>query len=195
MLPKNPEWKDVCEILGTFLRWGHTPIGPWEMCGYNCANVFFKLIIWVHIVHTSCKIHLRGMTQNLTNEKSKLVQETLLCISPHQEYLINISYLGLSIVIWVAHTNYRSPSGNNGDYKFTKLVCIFINPSFRRNFDYSQVSLQRGPIYHVITYDNAITVAERESGARITTDTPYLALAGELWAVYFWGFWRKLTVL
>ena len=92
--------------------------------------------MWVDIVHSSCEIHIRGMAQNRTDEKSKLVQVTLLWLSPHQEYLINNSYLGLSIVIWVAHTNYRSPSGNNGDYEFTKLVCRFINPSFRRRIGY-----------------------------------------------------------
>ena len=37
-----------------------------------------------------------------------------------------------------------------------------------------------GLIYHDITYDTAITVAESESDIRITTDTPYLALTGEL---------------
>ena len=29
-----------------------------------------------------------------------------------------------------------------------------------------------------------MTLAESESDTRITTDTPYLALTGELWAVY-----------
>ena len=28
-----------------------------------------------------------------------------------------------------------------------------------------------------------------------TTDTPYLALTGELWDVYCEDFWRKLTTL
>ena len=37
---------------------------------------------------------------------------------------------------------------------------------------------------HNITYDTAIAVAESKSYIRITTDTPYLALTGELWGVY-----------
>ena len=39
-------------------------------------------------------------------------------------------------------------------------------------------------IYHDITYHNAVTVAENAWDIRITTDTPYLALTGELWGVY-----------
>ena len=39
-------------------------------------------------------------------------------------------------------------------------------------------------MYHDITYDTAITVAEGELDIRITTDTPYLALTGELWVIY-----------
>ena len=46
---------------------------------------------------------------------------------------------------------------------------------------YSQVPLLCGMIYHGITYDIAITVAESESVIKITTGTPYLALTGELW--------------
>ena len=44
--------------------------------------------------------------------------------------------------------------------------------------------LSCGLIYHDITYDTAITVAESESDIRITTDTQYLVLTGELWDVY-----------
>ena len=51
------------------------------------------------------------------------------------------------------------------------------------DWSYSQVSYC-GPVYHGITYDTAITVAESESDLRITTDTPYPALRGELWGVY-----------
>ena len=40
---------------------------------------------------------------------------------------------------------------------------------------YSQTPLQRGLVYHGITYVTAITVAESQSDIRITTDT------GELW--------------
>ena len=49
---------------------------------------------------------------------------------------------------------------------------------------YSEVPLYRGLIYHSIIYDTAITVAESESDIRITTDTPYLALTGELCGVH-----------
>ena len=48
----------------------------------------------------------------------------------------------------------------------------------------TQHFIQRGLIYHDITYNTAITVAESESVIRITRDTPYLALTGELWDVY-----------
>ena len=41
-----------------------------------------------------------------------------------------------------------------------------------------------GPIYHNITYDNAMTGAECVSDFNLTTDTPYLALMGEIWDVY-----------
>ena len=50
--------------------------------------------------------------------------------------------------------------------------------------EYHQVPLQGGLIHHDITYDIAITVAGGESDIRITTDTPYMALTGELWSVY-----------
>ena len=50
---------------------------------------------------------------------------------------------------------------------------------------YSHVPLSRDIIYHDITYNTVITVAESESDIRITTDTSYLALTGELWGVYF----------
>ena len=40
-----------------------------------------------------------------------------------------------------------------------------------------------------------ITVVESESDFRITTDTPYLALTGELWGVWCDDFGRKLTML
>ena len=50
---------------------------------------------------------------------------------------------------------------------------------------YSQVPIKCGLIYHHVTYDTAITVAESESDIRITTDNPYHALTGELWGVYY----------
>ena len=49
--------------------------------------------------------------------------------------------------------------------------------------NYSEVPLWRGPIY--ITYGTSITVAERESDFRISTDTSYLALMGKL-AMYIY---------
>ena len=45
------------------------------------------------------------------------------------------------------------------------------------------MSLWRSLIHYDITSDTAITAAESESDIRITTDTPYLALTGELWGV------------
>ena len=46
---------------------------------------------------------------------------------------------------------------------------------------YSQV---RGPIYHDVIYGTVITVTESESDFTLKTDTPYLALTGELCGVY-----------
>ena len=48
---------------------------------------------------------------------------------------------------------------------------------------YSKVPLSWDPIYHDITYGIAITVEESDSDFRIKTDTPYLALTGELLGV------------
>ena len=53
-----------------------------------------------------------------------------------------------------------------------------------RDHIFSQVPLLRGPIYHNITHDTAIKVAESVLDFRITTDTPYFALTGELWGIY-----------
>ena len=53
---------------------------------------------------------------------------------------------------------------------------------------YSPVSLQCGPIYHDITYGTAMTAAERKSHFKLTTHTPYLALTGKLWGVYYEDF-------
>ena len=53
--------------------------------------------------------------------------------------------------------------------------------------------LKRGLICHNITYDTAIT-AESKSDIRTTTDTPYLALTGELWGDYcedLWEHWPR----
>ena len=44
--------------------------------------------------------------------------------------------------------------------------------------------VKRRLIYHDIIYNTTITVAESESDIRITTDTPYLTLTGELSSVY-----------
>ena len=44
----------------------------------------------------------------------------------------------------------------------------------------SPVPLWRGPIFHDITYGTAMTVAEFRSDFKVTTDTPYLVLTGEV---------------
>ena len=49
---------------------------------------------------------------------------------------------------------------------------------------YNQVPLQCCLISHDITYDTVITVAEIGSDIRITTDSLYLALTGDLWGAY-----------
>ena len=59
---------------------------------------------------------------------------------------------------------------------------------------YSQVPLLHGLIYHDITYNSVIKMAESESNIRITTDIPYLALTGEPWCVYCEDF-NKSTAL
>ena len=46
-----------------------------------------------------------------------------------------------------------------------------------------------------MTYDTAITVAESEADIRITTDTPYIAFAGELWGVYCEHFGENYRVI
>ena len=43
-------------------------------------------------------------------------------------------------------------------------------------------------IYQDITYSAAMTVTERKSDFKLTTDTPYLALTGELWGAYYENF-------
>ena len=48
---------------------------------------------------------------------------------------------------------------------------------------YSRVPLQRGLI-HDITYSTLVTDAQHKSKFVFITDTPFLALTGELWAVY-----------
>ena len=55
---------------------------------------------------------------------------------------------------------------------------------------YSQVPLQRGPIDHDIIYSTVVT-AEFKSDFKLTTDTPYLALTGELWGVYCEDLWEN----
>ena len=59
------------------------------------------------------------------------------------------------------------------------ILCIYhsdLYKSVQWKNTYSQMPLQRGLIYHNITYDTAITVAESDWDIRITTDTPYLEL-------------------
>ena len=55
--------------------------------------------------------------------------------------------------------------------------------------------LWHGPIYHDITYGTVKTATECKSDFKfLTTDTPYLALTGELWGLYYENFeenWRR----
>ena len=44
---------------------------------------------------------------------------------------------------------------------------------------------------YIPPYYTAMTAAERKSDLKLTTDTPYLALTGQLWCVYF-GIWEKI---
>ena len=44
--------------------------------------------------------------------------------------------------------------------------------------------LSHNAIYQDIAIDIAMTAAERKSDFKLTTNTPYLPLMGELWAVY-----------
>ena len=53
---------------------------------------------------------------------------------------------------------------------------------------YSQVPLKRGPIYHDIAYGTAMTAAERKSDFKLTINTPYLTLTGELWGFCYDNF-------
>ena len=52
------------------------------------------------------------------------------------------------------------------------------------DLQYSWASFYCGLIYHDITYHTAMSVAERKSDFNLKTDTPYRALACELWGVY-----------
>ena len=49
---------------------------------------------------------------------------------------------------------------------------------------YSQLSLKSDPIYHDITQSIASIATEHKADLKLTKDTPYRALAGELWGVY-----------
>ena len=57
---------------------------------------------------------------------------------------------------------------------------------------YGQVPLKRGPIYHDMTHDTAITVAESESDSRIVIDTPYLT-TDELWVSIVCQYYNQIT--
>ena len=46
-------------------------------------------------------------------------------------------------------------------------------------------------IFHDITYNTTIMVAETESNVRITTDSPNLTITGELWGVYCGDFGKN----
>ena len=43
-----------------------------------------------------------------------------------------------------------------------------------------------------MTYGTAMTATERKSDFKLTTGTPYLALTGELWGVYYEKFEENL---
>ena len=59
-------------------------------------------------------------------------------------------------------------------------------------FKYIGMPLKRGPIYHDITSDTAMTATEHESDFKLTTDIPYHAIKGELWGVYYDNFKENL---
>ena len=56
-------------------------------CGSNFNSMMFKLIIEKRNFSTPCKIALRWMSQNLTNEKSTLVQVMVWCRQATSHYL------------------------------------------------------------------------------------------------------------
>ena len=53
---------------------------------------------------------------------------------------------------------------------------------------YSRLPLKRGPLYHDITNGTAMPAPERKSDLKLTKDTPYIALTGELWGVCYDNF-------
>ena len=53
---------------------------------------------------------------------------------------------------------------------------------------YSRMLLKHGPIHLDIPYTIVMITRERKSNFWLTTDTPYLALTGELWGVYYENF-------
>ena len=53
------------------------------------------------------------------------------------------------------------------------------------------ISFKKSPIYHDIKYYTASTLGEYKSDFKIAKDTPYLALAGEHWVVYY-EIWEKM---
>ena len=53
----------------------------------NFQNVFFKLISWIDTLSNSCKTVLRRMPQNLSDDKSTLVQVMAWCRQATSHYL------------------------------------------------------------------------------------------------------------
>ena len=53
---------------------------------------------------------------------------------------------------------------------------------------YSRVPLKRGTTCHDNANDTALTATEDKCDFKHTTDTPYLALTGELWGVHYENF-------
>ena len=74
------------------------------------------------------------------------------------------------------------------DITFASPIIELILPQFGKKMSWLNTGKCRYSAVQFITILHttvaAITVAESESGFRITTDTPYLALTGELWGVF-----------
>ena len=56
---------------------------------------------------------------------------------------------------------------------------------FQAKIIYYILFSHRTLIYHEITQGTAMTATNCKPDFKLTTDTPYLALTGELWAVYY----------
>ena len=165
--------------------------------------------MWYSCWGTRCEIALCWMPQNFINGKSTLVQVMAWCHQATSHYLSqcwprSLSPYGVTRRQRVKNVRCKSSCHRHPcllprhhhhiHFVIPKQCSLGTEPHIRvcSSFSqYSQVPSQCGIIYHDITRDTAITVTESESDIRITTDTTYLALMGEL----LWGFGRKLTAL